>query len=118
MEERVRTDRLEDLPTRFLRCRVYGHSWDDIPATLTKRRSKTWMFPWYDGQRCTSCDTERYDGIDGLGGVGNRYYDYPHGYLTSFKMSQREARLEYLRRQRVLAAQGMRTDPTKQPRVR
>ena len=95
----ILTDRIEDLPTEYLKCRVYGHSWDQIPEILGDPGYRR-MFGWYDVLRCTSCRSERYDGVNALGDIGSRSYKYPEGYLLSFSLSKAEARREYLLRVR------------------
>lgn len=99
----VRTDRLEDLPDHFLRCRVYGHAWDQIPPTLADPEYQK-LFAWYDVLRCISCATERYDGIVLGGRVDNRSYKYPDGYAVSFTLTRAAARAEYMRRTRTSRA--------------
>lgn len=100
-DERATTDNLNDLPDHFLRCRSYGHSWEQIPITLANPEYVK-LFHWYDVLRCVICGTERYDGINELGQVGNRSYNYPHGYPLSFTLSRSEARREMMFRTRGL----------------
>ena len=96
-----KTHRLEDLPDHFLRCRVYGHSWDQIPAILGDPDYMR-LFRWYDVLRCVHCGCERYDGVNNNGTVGQRSYRYPDGYQTSFPLSRADARIEYLDRTRMV----------------
>ena len=59
-----------------LRCRTYGHAWDEyFPDDLGPP-----MFGWRLSLRCVRCATERHDIIDHIGQVGQRRYIYPDGY--------------------------------------
>lgn len=98
MKKEDMTHKLEDLPDKYLQCRVFGHSWDQIPPTLSDRLR---LFRHYIVARCTSCGTERHDGINAQGEVGQREYRHPKGYQTSFSLDRKMARLELLRRRGV-----------------
>lgn len=64
------------LDQAMLRCRVYGHAWDEFyPDNLG-----TPMFGWRLSLRCIRCTAERHDTIDHIGQVGQRRYIYPEGY--------------------------------------
>ena len=91
MTTAAKTHKLEDLPTPFLKCRVFGHAWDEyIPAGSPKP-----SFGWLLASICVSCGTERRD-IVGVGGmVVSREYRYPAGYSLSFALTRGEAREEY-----------------------
>lgn len=95
-----RTDDIGDLPDQFLKCRTFGHSWDEIPETLADEAYMQ-LFRWYMVARCVSCGTERYEGIQADGRVGQRSYKYPDRYSLSFTLKRQDARLEYLTRTRV-----------------
>lgn len=97
MKKSELTNKLEDLSDEYLHCRVFGHSWDEIPASLSRLR----LFRNYIIARCTSCKTERHDGINAAGEVGQREYRHPKGYQTSFALDRKKARLELIRRRRV-----------------
>jgi hypothetical protein len=61
----------------YLRCRTYGHGWDEFtPIDLEA--------PWYGWRlslRCMRCGTERHDNISyGTGQVMGRQYVYPEDY--------------------------------------
>lgn len=60
----------------YLRCRSYGHAWDEFnPIDMEA--------PWYGWRlslRCLRCTTERHDNIDFKGKVMGRRYIYPQGY--------------------------------------
>jgi hypothetical protein len=62
----------------FLRCRSYGHSWDEFfPDDMEQ--------PWYGWRlslRCVRCSTERHDNIGFNGQMLGRRYIYPPGYQT------------------------------------
>jgi hypothetical protein len=95
-----RTDRVEDLPDQYLRCRTFGHAWEEIPTTLADPAYMQ-LWRWYMTARCTSCATERYEGIANDGSIGQRSYKYPDRYSLSFTLKRADARLEYLGRTRV-----------------
>jgi len=60
----------------MLRCRTYGHAWDEFyPSNLGVP-----IFGWRLSLRCTRCTAERHDLIDSIGSVGGRRYIYPDGY--------------------------------------
>ena len=60
----------------FIRCRVFGHSWDDFsPVGM---RNPSWGTRV--SIRCLRCTTERHDIYNSLGEVGYRRYIYPGGY--------------------------------------
>lgn len=100
---KIKTDRVEDLPDRFLHCRVFGHQWDEIPSTLADPVYQM-LFDYYITTRCISCGTERFDGINKMGQVGQRSYKYPSYYSLSVKIDRKQARLEYLTRKAAQAA--------------
>lgn len=94
MPKAAKTHDLEDLPTPFLKCRVFGHSWDEyIPAGARKP-----SFGWRLSSICVSCGTERRDIIGAAGQVVSREYIYPDGYQCSFKLPRADARQAYKRR--------------------
>jgi hypothetical protein len=64
------------LDVSMLRCRTYGHAWDEFyPDNLGIP-----MYGWRLSLRCTRCSTERHDVINVRGEVGQRRYLYPDGY--------------------------------------
>lgn len=86
-----KTDNLADLPTPYLKCRVFGHNWEEfIPIGMSKA-----SFGSRYSLLCTSCGTERHDLINFHGDVGQRDYRYPDGYLLSFAVDKADCRLEY-----------------------
>lgn len=64
------------LDQAMLRCRTYGHAWDEFfPDDLG-----TPLFGWRLSLRCNRCTAERHDLIDHIGRVGQRRYIYPPDY--------------------------------------
>jgi hypothetical protein len=73
---RVRGADVED--NAFVRCRSYGHAWDEYyPIDMAAP-----SFGWRLSLRCMRCATERHDNYDFKGRVMNRRYIYPEGYQT------------------------------------
>ncbi len=78
-----------------LRCRTYGHAWDEVPASmvsLTKRMVGGFQLHL----RCTRCTTLRHDVYNLVGHLAARYYEYPEGYqhaVGSEKFSRDQYRL-------------------------
>lgn len=79
------------VPEDFLRCRTWGHAWEEFTPRGTR---PAWgeLFTL----RCTRCATERFDVINNLGALGSRRYVYPEGYhLSASETPTRDAfRLE------------------------
>jgi hypothetical protein len=70
----VRT--IADEAQAYLRCRTYGHAWDEFaPIDLNPP-----AYGWRLCLRCTRCMTERYDNVDFKGRVMSRRYVYPERY--------------------------------------
>jgi len=57
-------------------CRLLGHAWEPFNPIDVRGG----MFANMLHLRCVRCFTERHDGIDSLGGLGNRRYIHPEGY--------------------------------------
>jgi hypothetical protein len=74
-------DRLtgEDLTAAVVRCRTYGHAWDEFNPTGMDASDYGWRL----SLRCVRCTTERHDVIDTIGNLATRQYIYPEGYDTS-----------------------------------
>jgi hypothetical protein len=76
-----------------IRCRTYGHAWDEFTATdMGPPTGGLWRL----SLRCVRCTTERHDIIDIHGGVTARRYIYPEGYrdvLGPERMSREEYRM-------------------------
>lgn len=86
MPAQLRSRRRGDVDS-FLRCRTYGHAWDEFtPIDLEA--------PWYGWRlslRCIRCGTERHDNISYNNySVMGRLYIYPDGY--KIEVSQGEDR--------------------------
>lgn len=96
---RVVSGELNELNDDFLKCRTYGHSWDQIPSTLADPEYQR-MYAWYDILRCVTCGTERYDGVLPSGEVDTRAYKYPDGYIVNFALTRSESRVENMLRTR------------------
>lgn len=76
---RKRSPESVDSEQSMVRCRTYGHAWDEFyPDDLGPP-----MFGWRLSLRCVRCATERHDTIDHIGQVGSRRYIYPDGYQTT-----------------------------------
>lgn len=59
----------------YVRCRTFGHSWDDIPVTESHPDGHSFWL------RCVHCATVRKDVFDRrYGELLLRQYDYPDGY--------------------------------------
>lgn len=85
------------LRTEYVKCRSWGHEWDDF-IPIGRRRS--WGITI--SLRCDRCTTERHDTIDQIGNLSKRQYVYPEGYkLSAIEKPTAEAlRLEVVRRLR------------------
>lgn len=64
------------LDDTFVKCRSYGHGWDEFAPVDMDRP----VYGWRLSLRCVRCATERHDNIDFKGQVMGRYYRYPDGY--------------------------------------
>lgn len=87
---------LTDLQLAFVKCRTYGHSWDEFTPLARPNR----VFSWQTHLRCTRCTTERHDSYDTLGEVVQREYKYVEGYALAEKLTRAQFRLELRRRAR------------------
>lgn len=77
----------------YLKCRTWGHSWDDFTPTEMRRPS----FGWRYSLRCVRCGTERHDLIGRLGDVLSRQYIYPEAYKDAGIGTKGLARNEFRR---------------------
>ena len=66
----------EDLSNAVVRCRTYGHAWDEYNPTHLGPPEWGWRL----SLRCTRCTAERHDIIDNIGNLSTRQYVYPEGY--------------------------------------
>lgn len=67
--------RLAKVDEEYVRCRSWGHQWDDFQPL---RRRAAWGTLL--SLRCERCSTQRHDTIDSRGEVSSRQYVYPEGY--------------------------------------
>lgn len=105
---------LSTLPPTFVRCRTFGHAWDDVDATDTEQEQ--FDASWNDGEahsllvtECSRCSMRRIDIVHLIGGgLRSRRYTYPEGYLMpkgEHRPLRSDFRLELLgRRLRALTA--------------
>jgi hypothetical protein len=83
------------LDQTYVRCRSYGHAWDEFsPVDMYAP-----MYGWRLSLRCIRCQTERHDNMDFQGRVMGRRYIYPDGYAQKGvpKVVFREALFQSLR---------------------
>lgn len=85
---------LEDLTLDHLRCRTFGHAWEEFVPVGMRRPSFGWRFSLL----CTSCSTERHELVDTHGGIAQREYRYPEGYGLDHRPDRAEARVLYNKR--------------------
>lgn len=76
-------------PDAMLRCRTYGHSWDEFYPDDLDRPATGWRL----SLRCVRCAAERHDVIGRLGSIEGRRYVYPDGYRLA--KAERLDRAEY-----------------------
>lgn len=87
---------LRGYPTTFLKCRTFGHTWEEyIPAG--KRKPE---FGFRFSLLCTTCNMERHDIADTNGNLATRQYVQPDGYYLGYTLPRDEARVAYKRRKR------------------
>lgn len=72
---------MTELSDSFLRCRILGHSWDEVSPALVEEVTVA------DSQdllatSCSRCTLRRLDIISKSGDLFYRRYFYPDGYLT------------------------------------
>lgn len=96
-----KTDSLHDLPTPFVYCRTFGHSWEEFVPTmeLVKRKRYGFLFTLL----CTHCGTERHDSLTSKGLLITRKYQYPDGYQVAFAADRADYRKELNQRKRKIA---------------
>ena len=95
---------VDSLPVEFLRCRAFGHAWEEfVPVGMRKPE-----FGFRFSLLCTSCESERHDLIDVAGNVAAREYRYMPDYALDVATDRAEVRLLYeARRKRTrLARRG------------
>lgn len=78
----------------YLKCRVLGHAWDEIPVT---KRPEFGVYMWF---RCERCSTLRYDIVNQFNGdLLSRSYQKPSDYKRE-KTSFKDLRVELIRPKR------------------
>lgn len=70
--------RLSRLDDEYVKCRSWGHEWDDF---MPLRRRAGWGTLL--SLRCSRCGTERHDTIDAQGDLSAREYKYPENYKAA-----------------------------------
>lgn len=91
----------EEQRQNFVVCRSLGHAWFEIDDT--REHTTAWrVWKFRISLRCERCGTERYDGINVHGEVGQREYRYPEDYKYAVHEtpSRQEFRLIMLRRRK------------------
>ncbi len=82
---------LTELKLAFVRCKTYGHSWDEFRSTGSTRPANLTL-------RCTRCSMQRYDTVSPVTGeLVSRSYDRPPGFRTA-RLARSDLRVELLRR--------------------
>jgi len=66
----------EGLPTAFLQCRDYGHSWRPYTASWSSEQAC-----WERALKCIRCTAERTQRLSRSGEILRGHYVYPEGYL-------------------------------------
>jgi hypothetical protein len=89
-----RVSRVEDLPDAVVKCRAFGHGWDD-PVILPDRYLKDGTYSGRLELRC-DCGTVRPENVNSSGQTWGRHYYYPDFY--SFSASKEDFRAEWVRR--------------------
>ena len=93
----------------FLRCRTFGHAWDDISgqAPPDRHRNVLTLIGARVVLRCTSCGMLREEVWSRANGeMQSRYYTAPEGYAMSGEdlPTRPQLRVEWLRRRQPPAA--------------
>jgi hypothetical protein len=65
------------VPSEFLECRLYGHSWRPLTAHHNKQHKFLYVV-----QTCSRCATLRHQELSERGHVYAQWYSYVDGYLT------------------------------------
>lgn len=75
---------LTQLPPSYIRCRTFGHAWDDVDPTEEERTDFDVLWPSTHlllPTNCVRCGMRRLDVIKPSGSLAQRRYLYPEGYL-------------------------------------
>lgn len=79
----------------YLRCRSFGHAWDDRSGTTNWKAM--YLFGAQVTLRCIRCNTRRRDiWSTASGQLISRQYEYPDGYKDGATMGRSEWRKAYL----------------------
>lgn len=72
------------MPPTFVRCRTFGHAWDDVNPTEAEQDDHNLLFgsdiPLIVTE-CHRCGMRRHDVVGLQGNLVQRRYEYPTGYL-------------------------------------
>lgn len=93
---------LAGYPTEYLRCRTFGHSWEEFVPVGKRKQEHGFRF----SMLCVSCGMERHDILDVNGRLNGRQYVQPDGYKLGFPLPRQEARVEFNKRTRKRARRG------------
>lgn len=94
---------VRDLEAAYLKCRSFGHAWDDVTGTIPPHNI-TYLTGSRITLRCISCTTEREDILStSTGDLIQRVYTYPMNYkMVGMEFSglhgMKNFKVEYLRR--------------------
>ena len=99
------------MPPVYVRCRTFGHAWNDVDPTSDEADQHATRWPEGHGllvTDCMRCSMRRLDVVGVFGKLINRRYVYPEGYLMSkgdhrpkrdeFRMQLLANRLAFLRK--------------------
>lgn len=99
------TTRLHRVHSDYLKCRSWGHMWDDYRPLGRDHGDFVLTL------RCDRCATERVDTLDSAGDVIRRSYEYPEdykitGYISGDRATAPELRKEIMLRSRRVASKA------------
>lgn len=81
-------------PTNYLKCRTFGHQWDEF-VPVGKRGPE---FGFRFSLLCITCGMERHDIVNSWGRLLTREYVQPEDYQLDFSLTRDDARVEYEKR--------------------
>lgn len=89
---------LATTPPSYIRCRTFGHAWDDVNPTDDEAEDFDLLYSGTNHSllvaNCTRCGNHRSDVVNSTGSLVNRRYTYPEGYLMA-KGDRRPKRAEF-----------------------
>lgn len=94
----LKENRVAGLKRSYVKCRAYGHAWDDVEAANVRPLHGFW-----EALRCLRCTSQVIVARDVLGKAISRSYSHPVDYRTVTAMSRAEAHVwlnEHVRRRR------------------